>query len=52
MSMSPNSSPPAFDSGTPPMTWGECPLSTLFGVNLPESSAAAAVTTFIVDPGG
>ena len=28
------------------------PLSTLSGVNSPESSAAAAVTTFIVDPGG
>ena len=28
------------------------PLSTLSGVNSPESSAAAAVTTFIVEPGG
>ena len=27
------------------------PLSTLSGVNSPESSAAAAVTTFIVEPG-
>ncbi len=52
MSMSPNCSPPAFDSGTPPIVCGEWPLSTLFGVNSPESSAAAAVTTFIVEPGG
>ena len=51
MSMSPNCSPPAFDRGTPPITCGECPLSTVPGVNSPESSAAAAVTTFIVEPG-
>ena len=51
MSMSPNCSPPAFDSGTPPISWGERPLSIVSGVNSPESSAAAAVTTFIVEPG-
>src|SRR2546426_78862 len=51
MSISPNCSPPAFESGTPPITCGECPLSTELGVNSPESSAAAAVTTFIVEPG-
>ena len=52
MSMSPNGSPPAFDSGTPPIACGDAPLSTQSGVNSPESRAAAAVTTFIVDPGG
>ena len=52
MSMSPNGSSPALNSGTPPIVCGEAPLSTLEGVNWPESSAAAAVTTFIVEPGG
>ncbi len=52
MSMSPNCSPPAFERGTPPIVCGEAPLSTDAGVNWPESSAAAAVTTFIVEPGG
>ena len=52
MSMSPNCSLPALNSGTPLMVCGEFPLRTLDGVNLPESSAAAAVTTFIVEPGG
>ncbi len=52
MSMSPNCSPPAFESGTPPIVCGDAPLSTEIGVNSPESSAAVAVTTFIVEPGG
>ncbi len=52
MSMSPNCSPPAFESGSPSIVCGEAPLRTLDGVNWPESSAAAAVTTFMVDPGG
>jgi hypothetical protein len=51
MSMSPNCSPPALERSTPPISCGERPLSTESGVNSPESSAAAAVTTFIVDPG-
>src|SRR6266480_4103664 len=52
MSMSPNCSPPEFESGTPSMVFGELPLRTELGVNWPLSSAAVAVTTFIVDPGG
>ena len=51
MSMSPGLSPPAFWSGTPPISIPVRPLSTVSGVNSPESSAAAAVTTFIVEPG-
>ena len=45
-------SPPAFASSTPLKTCGEEASSVVSGVNSPESSAAAAVTTFIVEPGG
>src|SRR5436189_6442384 len=48
----PNCSPPKFDSGTPPITFGEAPFSTDCGVNLPVSSAAAAMTTLNVEAGG
>ena len=51
MSMSPKVSPPEFSSGTPPISIPVSPLSIVSGVNSPESSAAAAVTTFIVEPG-
>ena len=50
--MSPNCSPPEFESGTPSIAIGDRPLSTESGVNLPLSRAAVAVTTFIVEPGG
>ena len=36
----------------PLISFGESALSTCRGSNSPESSAAAAVTTFIVEPGG
>ncbi len=36
----------------PLISFGESALSTVSGSNSPESSAAAAVTTFIVEPGG
>ena len=52
MSMSPKLAPPEFASGTPLISFGESALSTVSGSNSPESSAAAAVTTFIVEPGG
>ena len=52
MSMSPKLSPPAFASGTPEISFGESALSTESGSNSPLSSAAVAVTTFIVEPGG
>ena len=41
-----------FDSGVPEIVFGEFPSTTDSGVNFPLSSAAAAVTTFIVEPGG
>ena len=50
--MSPNCSPPKLDSGTPSITLGDFPLRNELGVNLPLSSAAVAVTTLKVDPGG
>ena len=52
MSMSPNCSPPELERGTPSISCGERPLSTESAVNSPLSSAAVAVTTFIVEPGG
>ena len=52
MSMSPKLWPPEFCSSTPLISFGESALSTVEGSNSPESSAAAAVTTFMVDPGG
>ena len=51
MSISPNVSPPAFSSGTPSISIPVSPLSMLSGSNSPESRAAAAVITFIVEPG-
>ena len=36
----------------PEIVIGDLPLTVESGVNLPLSSAAAAVTTFIVEPGG
>src|SRR3954452_19022127 len=50
--MSPNCSPPEFESGTPSIAIGERPLRTESGVSLPLSSAAVAGTPFIVEPGG
>ena len=50
--MSPKSSPPKFCSGVPEITWLFLPLIVESGVYLPESSAAVAVTVFIVEPGG
>ena len=52
MSIVPKSSPPAFASGTPEMSIPESAFSVVEGSNSPESSAAVAVTTFIVEPGG
>ncbi len=52
MSMTPNCSPPALASGTPLKSCGEEPSSVWSGVAVPESSAAAAVTTLNVEPGG
>ena len=50
--MSPKSSPPALFNGTPEISLPFAPLTTEPGVKRPVSSAAAAVTTFIVEPGG
>ena len=50
--MSPKSSPPKLLSGTPEIFLPFLPLTVESGSYLPESSAAAAVTTFIVEPGG
>jgi hypothetical protein len=47
----PKLSPPALLSGTPPIVFGDDPSTTDAGVNLPVSSAAAAVTTLNVEPG-
>ena len=41
-----------FCSGAPEISIGDEPSTTDSGVNPPLSSAAAAVTTFIVEPGG
>ena len=48
----PKLAPPAFSSGTPLTSLGEVPSITVSGVTLPLSSAAAAVTTLKVEPGG
>ena len=48
----PKSSLPKLESGTPPIVFGELPLSTESGVKRPLSSAAVAVTTLNVEPGG
>ena len=44
--------PPAFASGTPLIVFGDEPSITVSGVTLPLSSAAVAVTTLNVEPGG
>ena len=44
--------PPELASGTPLMVFGDEPSITVSGVNLPLSSAAVAVTTLNVEPGG
>src|SRR5438874_8882099 len=43
---------PSFCRGTPEIVFGESPLTTEFGVYLPLSIAAVAVTTLNVEPGG
>src|SRR5437764_7490722 len=43
---------PSFWSGTPEIVLGESPLTTEFGVYMPLSMAATAVTTLNVEPGG
>ena len=48
----PKLSPPEFSSGTPLISLGEEPSMIVSGVTLPVSSAAVAVTTLNVDPGG
>ena len=48
----PKLSPPKLVSGDPLMVCGELPSKVDSGVALPVSSAAAAVTTLKVDPGG
>ena len=50
--ISPKLWPPEFSRSMPLISFGESAFSTVSGSNSPESSAAAAVTTFIVDPGG
>ena len=50
--ISPKLSPPAFSSGTPEITLPDSPLTVSSTSNSPLSSAAVAVTTFIVEPGG
>ena len=50
--ISPKSSPPKLSSGVPEITLPFSPLTVESGSYLPLSSAAAAVTTFIVEPGG
>jgi hypothetical protein len=49
--MSPKSSLPKLFNGAPEITFPFSPLTCEPGSYLPESSAAAAVTTFIVEPG-
>ena len=51
-SMSPKSSPPKLFSGTPEIFLPFLPLTRESGVYSPVSSAAVAVTVFIVEPGG
>ena len=51
-SITPNDSPPEFCSGTPEIGLLLRPSTCEPGSERPVSSAAAAVTTFIVDPGG
>jgi hypothetical protein len=48
----PKLSPPAFSSGTPLISLGEEPSMTVSGWTFPLSSAAVAVTTLKVEPGG
>ena len=48
----PKFSPPKFASGTPLKVCGEAPSMIDSGVTLPVSSAAVAVTTLNVEPGG
>ncbi len=50
--MEPNCSPPAFSSGTPLIVFGEEASIVVSGVIFPLSSAAVAVTTLNVEPGG
>jgi hypothetical protein len=52
MLIGPKSSPPAFSSGTPLIVLGEEPSITVSGLMAPLSSAAVAVTTLKVEPGG
>ena len=53
MSMSPNCSPPELESGTPSMLVRRAAAEDrVRSLNSPLSSAAVAVTTFIVEPGG
>ena len=49
--IAPNCASEKFFSGTPETVIGDLPTTVDSGVNFPLSSAAAAVTTFIVDPG-
>ena len=51
-STSPKSSPPKLLSGTPEIVLPLRAVTRESGVYCPLSSAAAAVTTFIVEPGG
>ena len=51
MSIVPKSSPPEFASGNPEISMPEFAFRVVEVSNSPESSAAAAVTTFIVEPG-
>ena len=44
--------PPEFSSGTPLISFGDEPSMTVSGVTAPVSSAAVAVTTLKVEPGG
>ena len=48
----PKLAPPAFSSDTPEIVLGELPSITVSGLTLPLSSAAVAVTTLNVEPGG
>jgi hypothetical protein len=51
MSIVPKSWPPEFASGKPEILIPESAFRVVDVSNSPESSAAAAVTTFIVEPG-
>ena len=50
--MGPKLCPPELASGAPLIVLGEEPSMIVSGVTLPLSSAAAAVTTLNVEPGG